>query len=66
MTVRDKVPNHHEYQKLRFVELFEFISRLAHSKNSNKVGLELAEKIKRVLDLIFPVYNLKIIDVDGD
>ena len=66
MTVRDEVPNHHEYQKLRFVEFLEFIGRLAHSKYSDEAGLELAEKIERVLDLIFPVYNLKRIDVDGD
>jgi len=66
MTVRDEVPNHHEYQKLRFVEFLEFIGRLAHSKYSDEAVLELAEKIERVLDLIFPVYNLKRVGVDGD
>lgn len=65
MTVQDEVVNRQEYNKLRLVEFLEFIGRVAYLKYQDEPEVELAEKIERVLDSIFAVYNFKRAEVDG-
>ena len=65
MTLKDEVPQHHDYNKLKFVEFLECIGRIAYHKFIDEPEVELSEKIERVLDSIFAVYNFKRIEVEG-
>ena len=65
MTVKDEVPQHHDYNRLKLVEFLEMIGRVAYHKFIDDNDVELSEKIERVLDSIFAVYNFKRIEVEG-
>ena len=65
MTIKDEVPQHTDYNKLKFVEFLEFIGRIAYHKFIDETDVELCEKIERVLDSIFAIYNFKRVEVEG-
>ena len=65
MTIKDEVVFHHDYNKLKFVEFLEFIGRIAYHKYVDETDIDLAEKIERVLDSIFAVYNYRRMEVEG-
>jgi hypothetical protein len=49
----DEVANNGEYKKLKMVEFYDFIVRLAYTKFKENKGMPFSDKMEKILDLLF-------------
>lgn len=60
MTVKDEIGQRQEYDRLRHPEFLEFLGRVAHALWPTEEGVELHEKLYRVLDKMLKVFGMRV------
>ena len=58
--------NKHQYDEMKYVEFLEFIGRCAHLKYKDLEDVSMPEKLKMLLDELFPTFGLQRKEVEDE
>ena len=66
MHVISETTQKHVYDEMKYVEFLEFVGRCAYIKYIDEEELSMVEKLKMLLDELFPTFGVQRIEVEEE